>query len=401
MTDTSRTIIRGGEVFDPSTGTIAVADVFVAGPSFATPFGATTSDRVIEAAGLLVTPGWVDLHTHVFVGQDLGVDPNVLGPTTGVTTLIDAGSAGAHLYDAFVTSVLRDAVPRVRAFLNISTVGTTSILLAGELRQLDYVDEAACIAVIGRHPEILGVKVRASANVGAENTAEALRRARRVADDVDLPLMVHIGPAPVTYGDVLGTLRRGDIVTHCFSGYPETPIADPDRSDRLWDAALQARERGVLFDVGHGGGSFDAQRAAAAVRAGFLPDTISSDVHAYSDLPGGGVVVDQDPGSRPHRSLVEQGLPLVVDKMIALGMRLEDALARVTAAPAAAAGMSELGIGTLRPGAPADLALFRIKTGTVSLTDSQGLAFSGDRSLVPQLTLQSGAVVFDARSTDR
>ncbi len=296
--------------------------------------------------------------------------------------------------------MLRSAVPRVRAFVNISAIGTTSILLAGELRQLGYVDEQACIDAIGRHPEILGVKVRASANVGAENTLEALRRARRVADVVSRPLMVHVGPAPASYADILATLRGGDIATHCFSGYPETAIADPDQQDRLWDVAVDARERGVLFDVGHGGGSFDARRAGAAIRAGFLPDTISSDVHTYSDLPGGGDVVDQDTARRSYRSLVKDGLPLVADKMLALGMRLEDVLARVTARPAQASRLADDGIGSLRPGAPADVAVFSIATGPVLMSDPQGFELRGEQSLQPRMTLQSGAVVFDARRTD-
>jgi len=401
MADPGRTIVRGGDVFDPVTATIARGDVFIDARTFAEPFEDGSADSVVDATGLLVTPGWVDLHTHVFAGQDLGVDPNVLGPRTGVTTMVDTGSAGAHLYAAFVAAVVRDAVPRIRAFLNVSTIGTTSILLAGELRQLAYVDEDACVDAIRRHPEIIGVKVRASANVGAENTVEALRRARRVADAVELPLMVHVGPPPVTYADILAVLRRGDIVTHCFSGYPDPPIADPADRDRLWDAALEARARGVLFDVGHGGGSFDAARVAAAIRAGFLPDTISSDVHAYADLPGGGDVVDQDPGERARRSLAEEGLPLVVDKMIALGLGLEDALLRVTAAPSAAAGLLPSGIGTLRPGAPADLALFRIIVEPSTLADTQGNEFLANLSLRPRMTLQSGAVVSDSRGADR
>jgi dihydroorotase len=399
MADIGRVLIRGGSVFDPATASIASGEVFIAGGEIVAPFSPEPDDTVVDAAGLLVTPGWVDLHTHVFKGQDLGVDPDVLGPRTGVTTMIDAGSAGAHLYNAFASSVLRDATPRVRAFLNISSVGTTSILLAGELSQLGYLDERACADVIRQHPsEIVGVKVRASVNVGGDNTVEALRRARNVADGVGLPLMVHIGPPPASYREVLALLGAGDIVTHCFTTHIDTPIVNPD-SGELLDAALAARDRGVLFDVGHGGGGLDGQRARAAIRAGFLPDTVSSDVHAYAALPAGGdarVAVPVHGSGRSHNgSLVDEGLPLVANKMLALGLSLEETLLRVTTRPAAAAGLAALGVGTLRPGAPADVALYRVETGPVQWGDPQGFEFAGVRALRPVLTIQAGSVVFD------
>lgn len=403
MAEPTRTVVRGGLVFDAQTRTVAPGEVYLEGGVVSAPFDPADGDTVIEATGLLVTPGWIDLHTHVFQGQDLAVDPGVLGPRTGVTTMIDTGSVGAHLYGAFALSTLRDAKTRIKAFLNISTIGTTSILLAGELRQIDYIDEAACIDVIHAHPgEIIGVKVRASENVGGVNTVEALHRGRRVADAVGLPLMVHIGPVPPTYAEVLSVMGPGDIVTHCFTTHIDTPIADPDDGDRLLDAAVAARARGVLFDVGHGGGSFDGRRVAAALRAGFPPDTISSDVHAYSALPNGGDLRVDDSsdgvGRSRNGSLPEDGLPLVVNKMLALGLGLEDALAQVTVAPAAAAGLSSLGVGTLRPGAVADVAMFRVVDGPVRLADPQGYEFTGDRTLVPAMTIRSGSVVFDLRA---
>lgn len=400
MSEPGGTVIRGGAVFDPARTGIAQSDVYLRGEQVVERFEPARTDTVIDATGLLVTPGWVDLHTHIFAGQDLGVDPNLLGPRTSVTTMIDAGSSGAHVYDAFASSVLPTAIPRIRSFLNVSSIGTTSILLAGELRQLAYVDEQACIAAIERHRgQIIGVKVRASENVGGANARRALHRARAIADAVALPLMVHIGPPPPSYDEVLAMLHAGDIVTHCFTGYTRTPIADPDNGDRLYGAAVAARERGVIFDVGHGGGSFDARRVAAALRAGFPPDTISSDVHAYADLPAGGdvtAVAAHHPVA--DSSLIEQGLPLVATKMLALGLSLEETLLRVTAAPAAVAGLASLGVGSLAPGSPADIALFRLEHGPIALTDPKGFVFSGDRALRAVMTLQAGAVVFDRRS---
>lgn len=374
-----RIVLRGGSVFDASTARLSHHDVLVAHGIVVDSLGEDAPDQIIDVTGLLVTPGWTDLHTHVFRGQDLGVDADLLGPATGVTTMIDAGSAGAHVYEAFEHSVLRESTTTVRPFLNISTIGTTSILLAGELRLGAYSDERACIDCIARHPEIIGVKVRASANVGAENTREALTRARRVAHEVDLPLMVHVGPPPATMSEVLAGMRPGDIVTHCFSGLTDTPLAAVASEADLLQEALDAQARGVVFDVGHGAGSFDARRAAAAMDAGLLPDTISSDAHAYSS------------------PLPTEGLPLVVSKLLALGLGLEDALMRVTSGPARVAGLDCEGVGSLAPGSPADIAVFRLSNGTHDYVDSGGYAFSGTQRLHPVMTLKGGVVVFDGR----
>ncbi len=393
-----RTLIRGGQVYDPIRSTIAPGDVHLSGPVVAEPFPPDRADVVVDASGLLVTPGWVDLHTHIFRGQDLAVDPADLGPRTGVTTMIDAGSSGGHLYGAFREVLAGTQAPRVRAFLNIASIGTTSILLAGELRQSGYVDEDTCLRTLRAHPEILGVKVRASANVGGEGTTAALRRARRVADAAGLPLMVHVGPPPVGYREVLAELRAGDIVTHCFSPHTDVPVADASDGDRLLEAAVSARDRGVLFDVGHGGGSFDAARTAAALRAGFRPDTISSDVHAYSGhRAGGDIAGSASTGRAEEDNLMRDGLPLVVDKMLALGLSLQDALHRVTLAPAVAAGLASSGVGSLTVGGPADVAIVRLVQGPVTLYDTRGVAFAGTCRVRPVMTFQSGSKVFHAK----
>ncbi|MDI1289237.1 MAG: amidohydrolase family protein [bacterium] len=369
-----RFVISGGSVFDSDSGRLVERDIYVADGIIVEGFEVEPHDGAIKADGLLVTPGWIDLHTHVFRGQDLGVDADVLGPATGVTTMVDAGSAGAHVFAAF-QSVMREYTTTIRPFLNISSIGTTSIHLAGELRLAAYADEQACIECIGRHPEIVGVKVRASANVGAENTLVALAKARRVATEVDLPLMVHVGPAPATMAEVLANMRAGDIITHCFSGLTDTPIARIDAEADLLKEASNAQERGVIFDVGHGGGSFDAKRAAAAMDAGFLPDTISSDVHTYA------------------APLSTEGLPLVVDKFLALGLSLEATLTRVTARPARAIALD--GGGTLLPGSPADIAMFQLTTGEYEFVDSNGYRFTGTQRLHPTMTIKDGKIVFD------
>lgn len=375
---TPRLMIANGSVFDPEVSVVSRRDVFIEEDRVVSSFSLVGSDRVIDATGLLVTPGWVDLHTHVFRGQETSIDPDLIGPVTGVTTMIDTGSAGAHLFEAFKATTLDNAKTRIRTLLNISTIGATSVLLAGELRQLDYVDEAACIDCVTRFPdEIIGIKVRSSHNVGAENSLEALRRARRVADEVGLPLMVHVGPAPVGMDAVLKKMRAGDIVTHCFSGQTDVPIARVGDEPDLLNVARAAQERGVVFDVGHGMGSFDARRVRAALEANFFPGSISSDIWAHAP-----------------ETIMVGGLPHVADKMLALGMSLEDVLQRVTAGPAAAVGLDGIGVGSLHPGSVADVAAFQMARGDYEFEDTAGFIFRGNISLRPRLTVRGGSLVF-------
>jgi dihydroorotase len=371
-------LLRGGSVFDPVTGSTRRADIRVRG-RVVDDVGAdlpANGSTVIDVTGLLLTPGWVDLHTHVFVGQDLGVDPVALGPPSGVTTMIDTGSAGAHLFGAFVAASLNRSGPRIRNFLNVSSIGTTSILLAGELATISYVDEAAAVACARAYPDqIIGIKARASGNVCGDNAPQVLRRSRAIADELNLPLMLHVGPPSPTLPDLLAVLRAGDIVTHSFTALAEPRLA---AHGRVLAEARTARDRGVLFDVGHGMSGFDALVARSAIAAGFLPDTISTDAHAYSVR-------------------LVHGLPAVASKFLALGLTLPEVLTRVTLAPARAAGLDGLGIGLLVPGGPADVTAVRVTAERTVFEDPQGNRFRGHLSVQVELTVQGGSVVFDGK----
>jgi dihydroorotase len=373
-------LIRGGDVFDAERGTIGSGEVRVvdgvvvdaeAGPADSAP-------TVIDAAGLLVVPGLVDFHTHVFTGQDLGLAADEIGPPGGTTTMIDTGSAGAHLLGAFRRTAVEGSGTRIRAFLNIASVGTTSILLGGELKAPHYADEGVAVEAIEANRDlVIGVKVRASQDVGGDHAAEALRRARRVADRVALPLMVHLGPAPAAIDEIADMLGPGDILTHAFTGWEGNAVIE---GGALRPSIRAARERGALLDIGHGMSGFSLDVAREMLSLGEYPDTISTDLHAYS------------------LSIVRD-LPTVLSKFLALGIPLPEVLSRATAAPARAAGLDGLGVGSLTPGSPGDVALFERVPGAVTFDDGFEGTVTGREALRCVLTVRAGQVVFDGRAT--
>ena len=340
-------VLRGGELIDADGR--RTGDLRISGPA-----------REIDVTGKLVVPGLIDMHAHVFAGQDLGVDPDIVGPATGTTTFIDTGTAGAHTFGAFRRGTIDRAIPRIRAFLNISTIGITSMLLAGEAETLAYCDVDACVGTAREHADlVLGVKVRASANVVGANGDEPLRRAREAADKLGLPLMVHIGEAPSGIETVLNTLGAGDVLTHCFSGWRDNGLL---LDGRIRPGVLAAQRRGVIFDVGHGMGSFDVEVARALLDQSFAPDTISSDVHAYASAR----------------------LPDVMSKFLALGLSLEEVVSRVTLAPARALGLTS---------DATDVTVLELVDAPVEWEDTWGHTFAGSQRLRPVLTIQGGDIV--------
>lgn len=363
-------VLRGGLVHSSSGDAPLVRDLRIAGGRVSDQ-PAQAGDRIVEADGLIVAPGLADLHTHVFVGQDLGVRPDELAYRTGTTTLIDAGSAGAHLIGAFRASTIDPSEVRIRAFLNVATIGTTSIRLGGELKSPWYLDEAAAVDAIEANRDIVvGVKVRASADVGGEHAPAALAAARRIADRVRLPLMVHLGPAPASVDEIADTLAPGDIITHAFTGWQENSIVGERGGLRA--SVRSARERGVLLDIGHGMSGFSIEVARRLIAEGELPDTISTDAHTYSRP----MVVD---------------LPHVLSLFLALGVPLADVLARATSAPCRAVGLEG---GTLAPGDVADVALFDREQAERVFTDGFGDTAAGSEMLRPVMTIAAGRIVF-------
>ncbi len=368
-------LISGGTVVDPGAGYGGRLDVAIQGDRIAAvdrAIPASAARAVIDASGLLVTPGLVDLHTHAFYGGSYwGINPDPIAARTGVTTWLDVGSAGAYNWLAFRQFIVERARTRLYGLLNIASIGL--VAPDWELANLSYCDVDVCALMLERHADkLLGVKARVDATTtgGAGGTGVAgLERARQAAERVGKPMMVHIASGPPSIESILALLRPGDILTHCCTGRSNRLVED---SGALREVAHLARERGVLMDVGHGAGSFSFASAEAMLAAGFAPDAISSDIHQLAAL---GPCFD---------------LPTCLSKFLALGMSLDDVILRATARPAQIMGLYGQ-IGTLRPGALADVALFRLERGSFTLYDIFMQPRVGRELLVNALTILGGA----------
>ncbi len=373
-----RLALRNGVVFDSLTGSFRPGDLVMANGRI-TGLGrdAGSSDVEFDVTGAIISPGLIDMHAHVFSGQDLGVDADVSGPRSGTTTYVDAGSAGAHLWGAMHHEIAARAT-RIAAFINIASIGTTSIRLQGELRTAAYTDVDECVAAASdpARPAV-GVKVRASLDVAGDQADLAVAAGRLAADTLGLPLMVHLGPAPATLEKILDALGPGDILTHCFTHFSANGMV---RDGQILDAVMAARDRGVLFDVGHGASGFDVATASAALCAGFLPDTISTDLHVYSAEH----VID---------------LPAVLTRFLAIGAPLPEVLRRATATPAAVLGLLEQGVGHLRVGGRADVAVLRVLESPHQFVDAAGTALRSSDRLVVEHTVRDGSLVFSRTAT--
>jgi dihydroorotase len=356
-------VIRGGRVLDPGSGLDARLDIGVRygrivalEPDLSSRIAARRMQMpldlgtlVIDATGLIVAPGFIDLHTHVYVGVcGLTVPADEVSSVSGVTTSVSAGDAGAHTIEGFRRLAVEASRTRVLALLHVSSVGLAP-WPAGEATDLDLLDVPAGIRAAKENPDIVvGVKVRMTTpQVIRDHDLEPLRRAIAIGQGAGIPVMMHIGYCPRPIGELLALLRPGDIVTHCFTGSDNTLIED----GRLGRGVKEARERGVLFDIGHGSGSFSYRTAEVAIGEGFWPDTISTDLHSLSV---GGPVFD---------------LPTTMSKLLALGMPLEQVLEAVTSRAASAIGRSST-LGAIAIGRVADLVAFDVERGQFQFLDS-------------------------------
>src|SRR5262245_11659750 len=377
-------LIKGGHIVDPSQGLSAKRDVAMRGRKIARVsdnIPAAQARAILDDKGKVVTPGLIDIHVHVYDGvAPLGIpaDPNCIAK--GVTTVVDAGSAGAHTFPGFRRSVINVVDTRVYALLNISVVGQSTWSQDnpyGELLDLRNANPKLAIRTIEQNRDvILGVKVRLSRPLAGEHDLQALRLAKEAAEAVRLPLMVHIGDTYSPLKEILATLSKGDVVTHSFRG-GEGGILDA--AGRILPEVRSAIGRGVHLDIGHGAGSFSFDTAEKALKQEILPGTISSDVHQFNV---NGLVFD---------------LATTLSKFLHLGLTLEQVIERAVINPAKTFGFPK-GLGTLGEGAEADVAVFSLSEGDFEFVDALKQTRIGHRKLLPVATVKAGHIYGSASS---
>lgn len=375
-------LVRNANVLDPSQNLSGKRDIGIRYgviEAMESSIAPERANRVMDAGGKLVTPGLIDLHAHTYpFGSAIGIPADELVAHQCTTTVVSAGDAGANNIAAWRRFIVPGGRTRQFAFVHIAVAGLAGFPVP-ELYNIDYAQVDATARAIAENADIvLGVKVRMSENVIARNGTEPLRRAIQacVASGVPAKLMVHIGGVAdrALMSQILDLLRPGDILTHAFSGAPNIAgtFTNIVQDGQLLPAALAAKQRGVVFDVGHGGGSFDYTVAEAAIAQGCPPDTISSDVHVFSaNTPG-----------MPY-------LPWVMSKFLHLGFSLSQVVSMATQAPARSIGRVPK-LGTLQIGAPADLSIMELVEGPVAFVDTRNNKRDGKAYLKPAGTITGG-----------
>jgi dihydroorotase len=360
-------VLKGGRVIDERNGVDGLFDVAIKAGKIAAvaPSIDATGAKVRDVSGCIVAPGLIDIHTHVYhKATSLSVDPGFIARRSACTTLVDAGSAGAGNYDGFRDYVMVSSPYRIFAFLNISFPGIFGFdkdVSIGEATARAMLPVHRCVEKIeANRDRIIGVKVRIGGIVTGDFGLGALELALEAANAVDLPLMTHIGHPPPSYSDVVDMLRPGDILTHCYRPEPNSAIG-PD--GRVLDAVWKARERGVLFDIAHGMGAFGYDSAEAALRDGFKPDLISSDVH---------VIAVEGPGYDMLHTM---------SKLLNCGLTVAEVIGMSTSRPALAIQRPELG--QLGVGVPADVTILRQYASDYIFTDVVGTQRAGSTLLQP------------------
>jgi dihydroorotase len=373
-------LLTDGDVLDPAAGLKGRLDVGIAGGKIVE-IGAdlprNEARSTLSAKGRIVTPGLIDIHAHVFVNaHDMGGQTDRFCRASGVTTLCDAGSTGSANF-AGLRHVLDTAVhTRVRAFVNLSAIGITGTSRGGELSHFPYADPEGCARTISENPDLaIGVKLRYGPNLVWEYTTEPVKMARRTAAMCGVPLMIHITDSPIPLPDILAEMAPGDIVTHCYHGRAHGIMGQEKQF--LLKEVVEAQRHGIVFDCAHGRNHFSFRMIEKALDQGFLPDTISTDLTMTSATQG------------PVWDLLT-----TMSKLLHFGMSLDDVVARATAAPAKILGYAGT-VGTLKPGANADLAVLELRDGHFELTDSEGSTITAKRRLLARMTLRDGRVCYE------
>jgi dihydroorotase len=382
-------LIKNGRLLDPGSGLDEVGDLAIAG-GIVVEVGSGLPEagarRVIDATGAMVTPGLIDSHSHLFRGADyLGIDADSVAWRSGVTTWLDAGSAGAFRLPAFREHVIERSEVTIRALINISYLG-----LPG-MNYDEYCNPATCDVellervVAANRDVVVGIKTRMGREGVCSLGIYPLLKAVEASERIGLPVMCHISGSPPSTDAVLGKLRAGDTITHAYTGGGERLI---DSRRRLKASVRRARDAGIRFDLGHGAGSFSFISAEALAEQGFWPDSISTDLHQRS-LPGPRLVEDQAQIVRIRGDGAPQlTLLTVMTKLLFLGMPLVEVIRATTSTPAAMFGLA--GRGSIRRGGRADIAILELRQGPLDLFDVFGETRRYHQELVCRRTILNG-----------
>ena len=361
------TILSGGHVIDPANGRDGIMDVAIKDGRIAAvgPNLRAEAGKTVAVDGLYVTPGLIDIHVHVYGGYAGWMFPDVHSFTSGVTTVVDTGGPGWKSFGEFKTTIIDRSKTRVLSLLNIVGAG-----MGGAIENdVAEMDAERCAEMIRSHPDVIvGSK---TAHFGGPGW-EAVNGALRAAELSDTVCMIDFWPRPTrTYPELLARMRPGDIHTHVYAQH--IPILDDEK--RVQDFMWEARDRGIVFDLGHGNGSFWWRLAIPAVRQGFTPDTISTDLHKSSALI-------------PNANMIT-----TMSKCLSMDMPLSEVVRRSTVTPAAAIRRPDLG--TLTVGSEADIAVLDVRHGDFGFVDSGRARHGGDRRLECMMTVRAGEIVWD------
>src|ERR1700730_11352287 len=348
-------LLADGEVLDPAGGLKGRLDIGIAGGKIVGVGPGLPQNEArctISAKGRIVPPGLVDIHAHVFVNaHDMGGRTDHFCRASGVTTLCDAGSTGSSNFAGLRHALDHEVRTRVRAFVNLSAIGITGTSRGGELSHFPYADPEGCARTISENPDLaIGVKLRYGPNLVWEYTTEPVKLARKTAAMCGVPLMIHITDSPIPLPDILAEMAPGDIITHCYHGRAHGIMGQEKQF--LLKEVVEAQRHGIVFDCAHGRNHFSFRMIEKALDQGSLPDTISTDLTTTS--ASNGPVWD---------------LPTTMSKLLHFGMSLDDRVARATSAPPKILGY-EGTVGTLKPGANADIAVLELRDGNFELKDS-------------------------------
>jgi dihydroorotase len=380
MADPFDLLLTGGTVLNPATNTNQKLDVGITADrvtAIHANLPRANAKKTLDVTNCYVTPGLIDFHVHSYWGVNpYGFNADPICRATGVTTTMDAGSAGPVNFLGFRKLVYEQSKTRMLGFVALAQHGVLNT--PGELLNLGFADSDGAAESVGSNRDIgVGIKVRLHKKAIGENSREALRLAIKAGEATRTPIMVHVGDTVIGMDEIADTLRPGDIITHCYT--PQRPSII-DNAGKLLLQVRKAKERGVIFDVGHAGGHFDFNLVERAMGDGLLPDIISSDLHSRLAQPGFGIVGD---------------LPTVLTKFLPLGLSFEQIIANCTVNAARAVGWQDR-IGSLEVGREADIAVLQILDDPITLRDSVGAEKLHRQRIAAKWTIRAGEV-FEGR----